>query len=328
METNRSRPRSYLIDPERHEAIGRNEAKKETGVCDFAPGRPKIRHHVTDRSTVQGEGAIEGAERGARLIAAGSISGKRRTLITALPLERIRPNPDQPRRYFDEQSLQELAASIRERGILQPVIVRPSGDGSYMLLAGERRFRASHIAGLTSIPALVRDDNPLEIAMIENLQRENLTPLEEALGISALIHEHGYTHADVATIVHKSRPHVTNTLALTRLPQSIREEYSADPSVSRDILISVARQKDEESMLVMWRRVKLERLSVKKFRAEIAPEGDLEPQVRQTINAARRLGRRLEALPAGIAGEARARLTRSLRRVRKKIEAFLGTEDS
>jgi ParB family transcriptional regulator, chromosome partitioning protein len=269
------------------------------------------------------------ADRGrVRVLAAGSISAGRRTLVTALPLERIRPNPEQPRRHFDERSLAELAESIRERGLLQPVIVRREADGSYLLLAGERRYRASRIAGLTAIPALVRDDHPLEIAMIENLQREDLTPLEEALGIAALIETQGYTHAEVADLIHKSRPHVSNTLALTRLPASIREEYSADPSVSRDILISVARQKDEEAMLALWRRVKLERLSVKSFREELSPLDDVEPAVRQAINAARRLGRRLAALPTEIPHEPRERLTRTLRRLRRKVERFLDRAES
>src|SRR5205085_4874549 len=160
------------------------------------------------------------------------------------------------------------------------------------------------------------------------LQREDLTPLEEALGIASLIAAQGYTHAEVADMLHKSRPHVSNTLALTRLPISIQEEYSADPSVSRDILISVARQKDEESMLALWRRAKLEGLSVKSFREKVAPKTDVEPEVRQTINAARRLGRKLAALPVEIADEPRRRLERTLRRLRKKIEAVLSVERS
>ena len=258
-----------------------------------------------------------------RLIAAGIVVGRRRTLITSLALEQIRPNPNQPRRYFDEESLAELAESIRERGLLQPVIVRREEDGGYLLLAGERRYRGSRMAGLTAIPALIRDDNPLEIAMIENLQREDLTPLEEALGISALIKEQGYTHAEIASILHKSRPHVTNTLALMRLPKEIQEEYNADPTVSRDILISVARQKDEQEMLSLWRRVKFERLSVKNFRSEIAASTDLDPAVRQAINAARRLGRKLAALPDRLPEEPRRRLERTLRRLRKKVETFL-----
>lgn len=270
---------------------------------------------------------MQAQEAGARLIAAGSISGRRRTLITALPLGEIHPNPNQPRRHFDEQALAELADSIRERGLLQPVIVKREPAGGYLLLAGERRYRASQMAGLPAIPAIVRDDDPLEIAMIENLQRENLTPLEEALGIQALIDQRGYTHADVATLIHKSRPHVSNTLALTRLPQAIRDEYNVDPSVSRDILITVARQKDEKAMLSMWRRVRLERLSVKSFRDHVAPRVDVEPRVRQTITAARRLGRKLADLPDHIPSEARQRLGRTLRRLRRRIDAVLAAKD-
>jgi len=261
-----------------------------------------------------------------RMLAAGSIAKGRRTLITALPLTQIRPNPEQPRRHFDEQALGELAQSIRERGVLQPVIVKREADGQFLLLAGERRYRASKIAGLQTVPALVSDDDPLEIAMIENLQREDLTPLEEALGIAALIAAQGYTHAEVADLLHKSRPHVSNTLALTRLPKAIQDEYNADPSISRDILISVARQKDEGSMLALWQRARLERLSVKSFREEIAPREDFEPQVRQAINAARRLGRKLAALPDRVADEPRARLERTLRRLRRKIERILSAD--
>jgi ParB family chromosome partitioning protein len=258
-----------------------------------------------------------------RLLAAGSVSKGRRTIVTALSLDQIRPNPEQPRRYFDEQRLAELAESIRVRGLLQPVIVKRESDGRYLLLAGERRYRAAKMAGLTAIPALVRDDHPLEIAMIENLQREDLTPLEEALGLAALIGGQGYTHAEVADLIHKSRPHVSNTLALTRLPQVIQDEYSADPTISRDILIGVARQKDEQAMLELWRRAKLARLSVKGFREELASKTAAEPEVRQAINAARRLGRKLAALPARITDEPRARLERTLRRLRKKIETVL-----
>jgi ParB family chromosome partitioning protein len=243
--------------------------------------------------------------------------------LRRVPVELIVANPHQPRQSFDEESLLALADSVRERGVLQPVIVKRETDDQYLLLAGERRYRASKMAGLTAIPALVRDDHPLEIAMIENLQREDLTPLEEALGIAALIQAQGYTHAEVADLLHKSRPHVSNTLALTRLPKAIQDEYNADPTVSRDILISVARQKDEEAMLALWQRARLQRLSVKSFREGIAPPTDIEPQVRQAINAARRLGRKLAALPERISEDPRARLKRTLRRLRKKIERFL-----
>ncbi|MEA2625921.1 MAG: ParB family transcriptional regulator, chromosome partitioning protein [Candidatus Binatota bacterium] len=256
-------------------------------------------------------------------LAAGSIAAGRRTLITLVPLERIRPNPDQPRRHFDESSLAELAQSIQERGLLQPVIVKSEGQGRFLLLAGERRYRASKIAGLSSIPALVRDDDPLEIAMIENLQREDLTPLEEAFGMAQLIEQHGYTHSDIAGLIHKSRPYVSNTLALTRLPPSIQDEYNREPSVPREILLSVARQKDEDAMLATWRRVKLEKLSVRQLRSELDPSAAIEPRVRKTVTAARRLGRRLSELPGELPAELRGRLERTLGRVGRRIDRFL-----
>lgn len=259
-----------------------------------------------------------------RLLAAGNVSGGRRTLVTLLPLERIRPNPDQPRRFFDPVSLAELSASIRERGLLQPVIVKRESADGFLLLAGERRYRASKMAGLTSIPALVRDDDPAAVALLENLQREDLTPLESALAIAALIEEKGLTHADVAGLIHKSRPYVSNTLALMRLPQEIRDEYNADPTIPRDILISVARQKDEPAMRALWHRVKLGRLSVKEFREETAPEEqNLEPSVSKAIRTARRLARLLADLPSELPEDLGGRLTRTLRRLRKRIDTTL-----
>src|SRR5215475_4473438 len=114
-------------------------------------------------------------ERGAaRTLAAGTIHRKARTVLTALPLSAVRPNPAQPRHHFDPDALAELAASIAQHGILQPVIVKRDGDG-YLIMAGERRYRAAQLVGLTIIPAVVRDDDPLEIAIIENVQREDLS---------------------------------------------------------------------------------------------------------------------------------------------------------
>jgi ParB family transcriptional regulator, chromosome partitioning protein len=267
---------------------------------------------------------MEGEEARIRLLAAGSMTGGKRTLVTLLALERIRPNPDQPRRYFDAEALNELAESIRERGLLQPVIVKRETDDQYLLLAGERRYRASRIAGLTAIPALVRDDDPAAVALIENLQREDLTPLESALALAALIDEKGLTHADIAGLIHKSRPYVSNTLALTKLPKAIRDEYSTTPNVPRDILISIARQKDEEAMLALWARVKGGGFSVKTFREKTAPEGrNAEPSMRKAIRTARRLGRLLAELPEELPDELGARLKRTLRRLRKRIELVI-----
>jgi ParB family chromosome partitioning protein len=137
----------------------------------------------------------------------------------------IEPNPLQPRLHFDEEALAELAESVREIGVLQPVLVRPLGDGTFQLIAGERRWRAATRAGLAVIPAIIRDTDDLgsiERALIENLHRQDLTPLEEAAAYQQLIEDFSLTHEQVATRVGKSRSAVTNTLRLMSLPPSIQ----------------------------------------------------------------------------------------------------------
>lgn len=143
-----------------------------------------------------------------------------------VPLAEVRPNPDQPRRHFDEAALQTLADSIHQRGLLQPLVVRRVRDG-YELIAGERRLRAAHRAGLATVPVVVRDADPqerLELALIENLQRENLSPLEEAEAYRHLIDVHGLTQEDVAKAVGKSRPAVANALRLLALPDAVKAQ--------------------------------------------------------------------------------------------------------
>lgn len=142
-----------------------------------------------------------------------------------LKLDDVVPNPLQPRVGFDDQGLDELAGSIAEVGVLQPVVVRPLDDGRFALIAGERRWRAARRAGLAEIPAVVRhsdDKDTLTEALIENLQRQDLSPLEEAAAFQQLLEDHGMTHDQVATAVGKSRPAVTNTLRLLQLPAVIQ----------------------------------------------------------------------------------------------------------
>lgn len=147
-----------------------------------------------------------------------------------LPLTAIEPNPGQPRTQFDEESLGELTASIRELGVLQPILVREVATGMFQLIAGERRWRAARRAGLATIPAIVRttDDRGLvEQALVENLQRQDLTALEEAAAFQQLIEDFGMTHDDVATRVGKSRSTITNTVRLLQLPAAI-QRYVAE----------------------------------------------------------------------------------------------------
>lgn len=144
--------------------------------------------------------------------------------IRHIPVERIRPNPHQPRKTFDPQALDELKASIGEHGVLVPILVRERGEG-YELIAGERRWRACAALQRSTVPAIVRasdDRESLEVAIIENLQRENLNPLEEAAGIAELIDSHDFTQEQVAQRLGKSRPAVTNSLRLLGLPEAVK----------------------------------------------------------------------------------------------------------
>ena len=143
-----------------------------------------------------------------------------------LPIHKVEPNPNQPRKDFDEEELQALAESIATHGVVQPLTVREVAGGYYQIIAGERRWRASRLAGLTEIPAVIieaDDKKTMELALIENLQRQDLNPLEEALGYQSLISDHGLTQDEVAKQVGKSRPAVTNTLRLLTLCPDVQE---------------------------------------------------------------------------------------------------------
>jgi ParB/RepB/Spo0J family partition protein len=156
-------------------------------------------------------------------------SGSKLTGVRTIALDRIVPNPDQPRMVFDETSLHELSASVREHGILQPILVRPLPDGQFQLIAGERRWRASREAGLDTIPAIVEDiddDTALEIAIIENLQREDLSPLEEAGIYDRMIREHGYSIRKLAQKLGKDKGYLENRLRLADAPPEIRDLVS------------------------------------------------------------------------------------------------------
>lgn len=142
----------------------------------------------------------------------------------------IEPNRDQPRKQFDEEALAELSNSIAQHGVLQPLLVRPMPDGGYQLVAGERRWRASRMAGLTEVPVVIRDltdSQVAEFALVENLQRENLNPLEEANGYKELSDRFGYTQEKISEIVGKSRSAVANALRLLNLPESVGEMVSS-----------------------------------------------------------------------------------------------------
>jgi len=174
--------------------------------------------------------------------------------VREIELARIRPNPGQPRIKFDEEALDELADSIRERGVLQPILLRPDGD-DYMIVAGERRWRAAQRARLHAIPAIVREideSTVAELALIENIQRQDLNPLEEAEGYRQLIKLHGHTQENIGKIVHKSRSHVANLLRLLELPDFVRQSLlQGDISMGHARAVASAPDPSELTQIVI-----------------------------------------------------------------------------
>ena len=182
-----------------------------------------------------------------------------------LKISEIEPNREQPRKEFDEKALSELAESISKHGLLQPLLVRPLTLGGYQIVAGERRYRACRMAGLTEVPVIIRElgeTETMEIALIENLQREDLTPLEEALGYKVLMDEHGFSQEEVAQSVGKSRPAVANALRLLKLPESITE-YLKDGRISAGHARAILTLENEELMKELAEEIVNKDLSVR-----------------------------------------------------------------
>jgi len=185
-----------------------------------------------------------------------------------LPISDIKPDPDQPRKYLDPQALEELVASIKQLGILQPVLFRPSDTGHVTLVAGERRFAAAKKAGLLSLPGLYVDSSPAEIALVENLQRQDLTAIEEAEALGRLVDNMKYTHEQAAGVIGKSRQAVTDILTLNNLPQEIRDDCRNNPKCPRQILIEIARKKQARAMLSLYEKYKERGLTSGELRKE------------------------------------------------------------
>lgn len=184
-----------------------------------------------------------------------------------LNINELEPNRGQPRKEFSEEAMRELADSIAQHGVLQPLLVRPLLSGGYQIVAGERRWRASRMAGLATVPALIReltDSEVMQIALIENLQREDLKPLEEAQGYQALMEEFGFTQDEISKSVGKSRPAVTNALRLLNLPEAVRGML-ARGALSAGHARTLLSFKDETAMLAAAKRVVAEGLSVREL---------------------------------------------------------------
>ncbi len=191
------------------------------------------------------------------------LTGAERVVVRKIPLAQIGTNPDQPRKTFAPAELEELAASIRERGVISPILLRSVANQPYLyeIVAGERRYRASKLAGLTEIPAIIKtitDENAMEIALIENVQRENLNPIEEAEGYKNLMAKCGYEIADVVRLIGKSESYIRNAIRLTDLPESVQKMVK-DGDISASHARTIAVAEDPEKLAI---EIKDKKLSV------------------------------------------------------------------
>lgn len=187
--------------------------------------------------------------------------------MLSVDIELITPNPDQPRHYFNPDTLEELSQSIKQKGVLQPVIIRKGNDGQVLLIAGERRYRAAKMAGLKKIPAILSKGNPLEIAIIENLQRENLSPIEEAEALARLMKEFEYTQEQLAKVIGKGRSTIAEILSLNKLPDDLRDQCRESDKYPRRLLLEVSKQKSESDMTSLFDKINNDNLDSKTVRS-------------------------------------------------------------
>jgi ParB family chromosome partitioning protein len=277
------------------------------GLAALLPGRDAAAGAAGGAAAPGGPGAAapgapggEGSERqgGDAWQGEQGAQGARPAELRHLGIDEIRPNPRQPRREFDEGALRELAASIASVGLLQPVVVRPV-FGGYELVAGERRWRASRLAGLAQIPAIVRqtgDDSLLRDALVENLQREDLNPLEEAAAFRQLVDDFGATHEEVAARVGKSRAAVTNALRLLALAPQVQQRITSG-SLSAAHGRAVAALADHGAQTRAAERVSASSLSVRATEEMVRQMAGADPAALSERAAATRAGAAAAAGP-------------------------------
>ncbi len=231
----------------------------------------------------------------------GALIPRASTGLRDIAVDTVRPNPWQPRHNFDQQELDELAQSIREHGVLQPILVSQQSDGTYQLITGERRWRAVQLAGLETVPALVKEATPLaslEMALVENIQRSDLNPLEEAHAFRQLLDEHGMTQEQLAQRIGKSRVAVTNTLRLLQLPEAVLKAL-AEGGITEGHARAILTANDDTRRLALLAHVLESHLSVRDTEAlarefnmdrpmdEIRPPETVDPETERLEDAFR-----------------------------------------
>ena len=255
---------------------------------------------------------------GEKRLSGGASGGEDRVHI--VPIEKVLPNPRQPRTAMDDDSLQELAESVRERGVLEPLLVRPLADGRFELVAGERRLRASARAGLTEVPVLFRDFGErasLEVALIENVQREDLNPIDEARAYQRLVEEFGRTHAEISKAVGKSRSTVTNLLRLLALPEEILAHVSRG-TLSAGHGRALLKLEDPADQIRVARQILDEAWSVRETERRVGENGGFQESSDDALVPA-------PGTEARVTRERKA-MDPQVARVEEAIRKYLGTE--
>ncbi|HQA25892.1 MAG TPA: ParB/RepB/Spo0J family partition protein [Candidatus Competibacteraceae bacterium] len=219
--------------------------------------------------------------------------------IVEVDLDRLMPNPDQPRKTFDEAALQELAASIDKYGLIQPVTVKETMGDAYILVAGERRYRAHKLLGRTTIAAIVTQGNPDEIALIENLQREDLHPIEAAEALSTMMERYRYSQEELGRAIGKSRVTVNELLRLNALPAKIKAECRTSDTLTlrKSVLIELARLDEPTEQLRLWEEIKTGQLTtVRATRARKTTPAPSKPDIDKAVANGQRLVTAIKAL--------------------------------
>ncbi len=238
--------------------------------------------------------------------------------MTEIAVDLIKPNPWQPRKVFNEETLAELSASIKEHGILQPLVVVPLSDGTYQLIVGERRLRASKLAGLKKVPVVIRDymeeQNKLEVALIENIQRHNLNPIEEALAYKQLVDQYKLTQEEVARKVGKGRTTVTNMLRLLHLPIKIQNAL-AEAKITEGHARSILALPGMEKQIALYEMIVSQSMTVRQVEDKVremlerpkqvkAPRGPVDPEAAAMENDLRtKFGTKVKVQKSGQAGK-------------------------
>jgi ParB family chromosome partitioning protein len=244
--------------------------------------------------------------------------------LYTLDLSQLQPDPNQPRKSLDPAALEELAASIAQHGVLEPILFRLDENGGLIIVAGERRVQAARQANLTTVPGILVDGNHAEIALVENLLRQDLTAIEEAEALGSLMTERSYTQEQLAGIIGKARTTLNEILSLNRLPVEIRDECRGDRAVSRATLLEIARKKQTRSMLTAYNKykeqVRKQQEGRKKPKAAAAGPEDVLDWLEKT-------GKKLSAIDTtAYSDEQKAALAEALASLQATLESLLHSQ--